>query len=116
MTDSPVRQPLAPGCARTECGLQGLFAIGGRDLLGDAEFERSGCQSLEFLVGAEQDDVDPADHFRDRLVRDVGEVLLAQLVEHEIGGVAEVQELEVVLPDAVDAFEQPVVGTEQRVS
>ena len=44
-----------------------------------------------------------------------GKLLLAELVEDEVRRVAEVQELEVVLPDAVDALEQPVIGDEQRV-
>ena len=73
-------------------------------------------EALELLVGPEEDDVDAGDHLRDRLVGDVGEALLAELVEDEVGGVAEVEELEVVLPDPVDALEQAVVRDEQRVA
>ena len=111
----PVGQPLLTGSAVRQRRAQRVLGVGGLDRVRDAELERPAGEAAELAVGAEQDDVDPADHLRDRLIGDVGEALLAQLVEHEVRRVAKVQELEVVLPDAVDALEQPVVGDQQRV-
>ena len=64
----------------------------------DAEVDRELCQLLEFVVGAEHQYVDARYHSRDGLVRDFGERLLAELEEHQVGPVAEHQELEVVVP------------------
>ena len=45
-----------------------------------------------------------------------GKRLPAELVEDEVGAVAEVEELEVVLADAVESLEQAVVGDEEHVA
>ena len=45
-----------------------------------------------------------------------GNSAAAELVEGEVRPVAEVEELEVVLEDAVEPLEQAVVGGEQRVA
>ena len=55
-------------------------------------------------------------HLRDGLVRDVRESLSASLVEGEVRPVAEAQELEVVLEDAVDPLEEAVVRVQERVA
>ena len=66
---------------------------------------------LQFLVRTEQVDVDAGDHLRDGLVGDRREDLLAEAEEVEVGGVAEVEELEVVLPQGAGAGQQgEVVG------
>ena len=70
-------------------------------------------QLLQLVVGTEQLHVDALHHRGDRLVGDAREDLLAEHEEVEVGDVAEVQELEVVLPRAVGEGDQPVVVGEQ---
>jgi hypothetical protein len=65
----------------------------------DPQLDRLAGEVLELLVGPEQVDLDPGDHLGDRQVGNRGEGLLAELEEVEVGGVSEVEELEVVLPD-----------------
>ena len=79
----PVREPLArpPSVSATAPRGAGLVARGGQHRVGHAELERPRGQPLELVVGPEQHDVDPRDHLRDRLVGDVREALLAELVE-----------------------------------
>ena len=110
----PIREPLLAGVARRQRVLERSFALGRGHGIADPQLDRAACEALELVVRAEQHDIDPADHRRDRLVGNVGELLLAQLVEHEVRGISEIQKLEVVLPDPVDALEQPVVRDEQR--
>ena len=58
----------------------------------------------------------PETMLRDRVLRDLRERSPAEVVEGEIGAVAEVQELEVVLEDPVEPLEQAVVGDEQEIA
>jgi hypothetical protein len=74
-----------------------------------------GRETPQLVVGAEHQDVDRGDHACQRPVVDLGAGAPASLVEGEVGAVTEVQQLEVVLQDAVEPCEQPVVGGEQQV-
>ena len=65
-------------------------------------------QDLQLLVRSEQVDLDAGHHLGDPEVGDRGEGLLAEAEEVEVGGVAEVEELEVVLPDLEDEVLEPV--------
>ena len=77
------------------------------------EFDGELGQLLELVVRAEQFHVHALHHGGDGLVRDVGEDLLAEVEEVQVGDVAEVQELEVVLPVLVGELDQPVVAFQQ---
>src|SRR6266540_3187692 len=74
----------------------------------DAGVDRQAGELLQLLVRLEQVHLDAGDHLGDRQVRDVGEGLLAEAEEVEVGGVAEVEELEVVLPELERQVHQPV--------
>ena len=107
-----VHPPRSPTRARHE-----LFLVArALDCLGHAQLECEPREAPELVVRAQDEHVDARQHLRDRLVRDVGEGLATALVEDEVGAVAEVQELEVVLEDAIDALEQAVVRLKQRVA
>ena len=111
-----VGEPLLAAIAvREDCG-ELFLALGGGDLLGDAQLDREAREPPELVVGAEDEDVDRRHHPGDGLVRDIWKRLSATLVEDEVGPIAEVQELEVVLEDAVDPFEQAVVRVQERVT
>ena len=81
--------------------------------VGDPELDRELGQLLDLIVRPEQVDLDPGHHLGDRLVRDGREQLLAAAEEVQVGGVAEVEELEVVLPQLQGQVDQPVVGGQQ---
>ena len=70
-------------------------------------------QLLQLVVRAEQLHVHALHHGGDGLVGDVGEHLLAEAEEVQVGDVAEVEELEVVLPVLVGELDQPVVALQQ---
>ncbi|MEZ5766879.1 MAG: hypothetical protein R3D80_03895 [Paracoccaceae bacterium] len=72
-------------------------------------------QFLDLVVGAEQLAVDALHHLGDGLVGNGGELALHEAEEIEIGGIAEIEELEVVLPDLVGELDQLVIGLEDRV-
>ena len=78
-----------------------------------AELDRELGQLLELLVRLEQVDLDPGHHLGDGLVRDGREQLLAAAEEVQVGGVAEVEELEVVVPQLERQVHQPVVAGQQ---
>ena len=81
----------------------------------DAELHRQLGELLQFVVGAEQIDVDALHHLGDRLVGNARELPLQEAEEIEIGGIAEIEELEMVLPGLVEQLDRPVVGLHQRV-
>ena len=70
--------------------------------LGDADLHRELGELLQLVVGAEQVDLDALHHLRDSLIGDRRELALQESEEIEIGGVAEVEELEVILPGLVE--------------
>ena len=78
-----------------------------------AEFDRELGQLLDLLVRLEQVDLDPGHHLGDGLVGNGREQLLAAAEEVQVGGVAEVEELEVVVPQLERQVHQPVVGGQQ---
>ncbi len=75
----------------------------------DAEVDGQPREFLQFVVGAEQIGIDALYHARDRLIRHIGELLLHEGEEVEIGGVTEVQELEMILPRAIVELDRAVV-------
>src|ERR671910_771420 len=104
----PLGQPGLPGVAAP----QGLDHLGRRGLpegAVDAAVDGQAGQLLELLVRLEQVDLDPGDHLGDGQVGDAGEGLLAEPEEVQVGGVAEVEELEVVLPQLQGQVDQLVV-------
>ena len=94
---------------------QRLLAVGAFDLCGEAELDRQPGETLELIVRPEGDEVEARDHLRDRLVGDVRERLAADLIEDEVGTVAEVDQLEVVVANAVQSLEQTVIGDQEPV-
>ena len=93
----PVGHPLRAGLALAQRGEQGLRVVVAADPLAQAEPLRLLGQPLQLVVGPVQLDVQAADHARDGLVGDVRERALAQPEERQVGGVADVEQLEVVL-------------------
>ena len=92
-----VGQPARSASLPARAAAESLLVVALLDGLRHAELEREPGEALELLVRTQDEEVDARDHLRDRLVRDVRERLPAELVEDEVGAVAEVQELEVVL-------------------
>ena len=87
-----------------------------RDDRVDTELDGPAGQLLQLVVGFVHDHVDARDHLRHALRRDAGEELLHEVEEEHVGRIAEVQELEVVLP-ALDAqIDQVVVVLQQVVA
>ncbi len=76
----------------------------------DAERDRRFRQRLQLVVGPEHQDVDARHHARHRLVGDLREGLLAELEEHQIGAIAQHQELEMVVPHLRIGFDGAVPG------
>ena len=81
----------------------------------DVELHRELGQLLQFIVGPEQIDIDALHHLGNRLVGNVGELSLEEAEEIQIGGIAEVQKLEMILPGLVEKLDRPVVGLHQAV-
>ncbi len=71
--------------------------------------DRHAGEALELLVRPEQVDLDAGHHLRDGQVGDARPRLLAEAEEVQVGRVAEVEELEVVLPQLQRQVEQAVV-------
>ena len=94
---------------------QRLLAVGTFDLCGEAEVDRQPGETLELIVRPEGDEVEASDHLRDRLVGDVRERLAADLIEDEVGTVAEVDQLEVIVTNAVQSLEQTVIDDQDPV-
>ena len=78
-----------------------------------SDLDRELGQLAQLVVGPEQVDLDALDHLRDAEVGDAGEDLLAEAEEVQIRGVAEVEELEVVLPGLVAELDRPVEAGDQ---
>ena len=81
----------------------------------DAELHRAAREAPHLLVRPEDLRLHARHHARDGLVADLGEGLLAEAEEREVGAVPEQQELEVVVPHPEVAFERLLVGVEQIV-
>src|SRR3954465_2624175 len=108
----PARSPIT---SREVCAQ--LVLVGrGADGCADSQLERETSEAPKLVVGAQDEDIDARDHLRDGVLRDLGEGSPAEVVEDEIGGVAEIEELEVVLQDPVEPVEEAVVGDEQDVA
>ena len=110
-----VGKPLLAAPFQCEVGPQFLLVPGRLDAGRHSELERPAGEPAQLLVRAQDEDVDPRNHRRDRLVGDAGEGPPAQLVEEEVGPIAQVVELEVVLHDAVEPIQHAVVGADERV-
>jgi hypothetical protein len=110
-----VREPLLTCRGARERAAELVFSAPCLHPFGHPELEGATSESPQLLVGTEDEDVDPRHHPRDSLVGDPREELPAELVEDEVGAVAEVVELEVVLHDAVETVEQAVVGPKEEV-
>ena len=104
--------PAGPGLA---IGVQ-RHVVGVVERPGDAQVDGQAGQALELLVGPEQVDVHAGHHLGDAQVGDRRERLLAEPEEVQVGGVAEVEELEVVLPGQQDQVLEPVVLRLQLVA
>ena len=94
---------------------QRLVDAAGLQRLVDAELDGQLGELLQFVVRAEEVDVHALHHLGDRLIGDGGELLLEEAEEVEIGGIAEVQELEVILPGLVQKLDRAVVGLHHSV-
>ena len=101
-----------PGLARRRAvhcgqdGIDGTCSQMGGDTRGHGQFG----QCLEFVIGAEQITVHALYHFGDGLIRDGGELRFQETEEIQIGGIAEVQEFEVVVPGAIKQLDRLVIG------
>ena len=81
--------------------------------VGDAELDGQPAELAHLVVGAEEEDVDAADHACDGLVGHVGEGGLAEVRERHEGAVPEHVELEVVTRHLVHVLEQLVVPVDE---
>ena len=108
-----VGEPPRSRLAVREAGTELVLALRCLDGRAYPELEREPREPPELVVRPQDEHVDPRDHPGHRLLRDPGKGLPAEIVEEEVGPVAEVEELEVVLQDAVEALEQAVVRHEQ---
>ena len=111
-----VGEPPFAGIAADEVRDELVLVRGACDCRGHAQLDSESSKPPELVIGAQDEHVDRGHHRRDGLVRNVRESVSASLVEGEVGLVAEIQELEVVLQDAVDSLEQAVVRMEERVA
>ena len=64
---------------------------------------------LQLVIGTEQFGIDALHHLGDGLIGNGRELALHEAEEIKIGGVTEVQELEMVLPDLVGEVDRLVV-------
>ena len=96
-------------------GRQRLVDRSGLQRVDDAELDGELGEFLQLIVGLEQVDLDALHHLGDGLIGNGRELLLHEAEEIEIGGIAEVQELEVILPRLVEELDRSVVGLHQRV-
>ena len=80
------------------------------DEVGDTLVEGDLGQTFKFVIRPEEVNFDAGHHFGDRLVGNIGESFFAEAKEVEIGGIAQVEELKVILPPFVSHLQQPVVG------
>ena len=104
-----VGQPPFAGIAARESCDELALVHGPPDHFRHAQLDRQTSKPPELVVRTQDEHVDRRHHLRERLVRDLRKRLAALLVEDEVGPVAEAQELEVVLEDAVDPLDQAVV-------
>lgn len=81
----------------------------------DAQFHRCTSQTAQLTVGPEQVDVDAGDRARDLQVAELRQQLPAELEVVEVRGVAEVEELEVVLPQLDAQIEHVVIAATEVV-
>ena len=61
------------------------------EMLTDPEIDSKLRERLQLVVGLEHQDVDPGNHARNHLVRDLRECFFAELEEHEIRAVSQHQ-------------------------
>src|SRR5262245_10837793 len=111
-----LREPPLAGTVGGKEGHQLVFAARPPDPTAHAELDREPGEPSKLVVRAQDERVDARHHRRDRLILDLGEGLATALVEDEVSAVAEAEELEVILQDTVDPFEQRVVGTQELVA
>jgi hypothetical protein len=101
-------EPAHPGLAGGERGAQLRLGRCVLYSLRDAEVHGERGEPAKLVVRTEDENINAGDHPRDRLVGDPLERLPAELVEVQVAAVAEVGELEVVLPNPIEAAEQLV--------
>jgi hypothetical protein len=106
-------QPLLTGRSGPQLGHHRFGVVGDGEGLLQPELHRRPGQRLELLVGPEQVDLHARHHLGDGQVGDAGEGLFAEPEVVEVGGVAQVQELEVVLPQLEGEVDEPVVGDDE---
>ena len=97
-----VGQPSLTGLAPAQQRTEFLLVPGGGHAVRHPLLHGQPGKAHELVVRPKRHDVDPGDHPGDRLIGDVGERLSADLVEGEVGPVAEMDELEVVVADSIE--------------
>ncbi|CAH0326244.1 hypothetical protein SRABI128_05218 [Microbacterium sp. Bi128] len=105
--------PALPAGGRSDGSQGGLDVVGAAEVGLDPKFHGELGELLELVIRAEELHVHALHHGGDGLVRDVGEHLLAEVEEVQVGDVAEVEELEVVLPVLVGQLDEPVVALQE---
>ena len=82
----------------------------------EPQLDRESGELAHLVVRAEEQDVDPDDHLRDRLVLDDRERSLAEVAKRQVRRVAEIQHLEVVVGHLVHVLEETAVRGEKVVA
>ena len=108
-----LRHPAVPAGGLGEGGQGGADVVRVPEVRLQPQLDGEFSEVLELVIRAEEFHVDALHHGGDGLVRDVGEDLLAEVEEVQVGDVAEVEELEVVLPVLVRQLDQSVVALQQ---
>ena len=112
----PLGDPGLAGLVGLELRPDHVGRAAGREAVFDAAAHGQPGELLQLVVGPEQVDVDAGDHLGDREVGDRRERGLAEPEEVQVGRVAEVEELEVVLPQGHRVVQEAVVSGQQRVA
>ena len=101
--------PVGLDLGSIEAGLDPRDVVGVVEEAGESGVHHLLGNHLQLFIRPEQIDLDAGHHLGDAEIGDRWEGLLAEPEEVEIGGVAEIEELEVVLPDPQDQILEAVV-------
>ena len=110
-----VREPRPAGVTRVQFRDDLLVRAAVDEGSVDAAVERCARERLQLVVGPEHRRVVAADHLRHRLHAHVGEDLVAELEERQVGAVGQQQQLEVQLVQLVVQLQAAIVRPHQAV-
>ena len=111
-----IRRATVPRSCARESRPKFLLVAYSLHALGHPERYREPGQTFELLVRTPDQNVEPRDHLRHHAVFDSCERLPTEVIEDEIGPVAEVEELEVIVEHPIESLEQAIVGEKQQMA